>query len=215
MSTLGFNSLQRVPQFDIGTLHGFDFLHHGVKQPFNISCPCVALPWQGKTPWPVQWGLWSCRTLHQSHNRHHNGTDHGFITGDTALFIDSVAADNAREADNEGFIQGYIGDNKHDPVDSACSWSPPAASSICSGKIPQSQQRRPSHKVVFKHFWVNKDYVTGGMQITRAFTTPLIATMGNGTLPDPRNISNVMRASFDMTEWASVVEDVGAHPIGG
>lgn len=53
------------------------------------------------------------------------------------------------------------------------------------------------------------------MQITRAFTTPLIATMSDGKLPDPRNIRNVMRASFDMTEWASVVEDVGAHPIGG
>ncbi|KAL3156512.1 hypothetical protein ABBQ38_000810 [Trebouxia sp. C0009 RCD-2024] len=53
------------------------------------------------------------------------------------------------------------------------------------------------------------------LQITRAFTTPLIATMSDGKLPDPRNIRNVMRASFDMTEWASVVEDVGAHPIGG
>ena len=51
--------------------------------------------------------------------------------------------------------------------------------------------------------------------MTRAFTTPLVARMGNKLLPDPRNITNPVRASFNQSEWARVAEDLSAHPIGG
>lgn len=95
-------------------------------------------------------------------HRDFKGTRHGFDTGDTALFIDSVTADIAREADKEDFVKRYIAHHKSDPVDSACSWSPPAASGICTDKIQVGSRGLHSNTVVPKHFWVDHEYVTWG-----------------------------------------------------
>ena len=94
--------------------------------------------------------------------REFKGADHGFSSGDTALFINSITADIAREADNQDFINSYIAIHKRDPVNSTCPWSPATASEICSDKSRHGLMRFHSRKVVPKHFWVNKEYATWG-----------------------------------------------------
>ena len=49
----------------------------------------------------------------------------------------------------------------------------------------------------------------------RAFTPPLMARMGTGEQPDPHNISHPAMTSFHAQSWATTVERLEAHPLGG
>ena len=60
--------------------------------------------------------------------------------------------------------------------------------------------------------YLSKGFV---LQTERAFTPPLVAIMGNGTEPNPRNISSPKMTSFNPQSWAAVTEEMSAHPIGG
>lgn len=53
------------------------------------------------------------------------------------------------------------------------------------------------------------------LQTERAFTPPLLARMGGGDEPDPRNISHPTMTSFNQHSWAAVTEHISAHPVGG
>ena len=49
----------------------------------------------------------------------------------------------------------------------------------------------------------------------RAFTPPLMARMGDGSAPDPHNITAPAMTSFNMGSWDSAVRALSAHPLGG
>jgi hypothetical protein len=53
------------------------------------------------------------------------------------------------------------------------------------------------------------------LQTERAFTPPLLARMGGGDEPDPRNITHPNMTSFNQQSWTAVTEDISAHPVGG
>ena len=53
------------------------------------------------------------------------------------------------------------------------------------------------------------------LQMERAFTPPLMARMGTGEQPDPHNISHPAMTSFHAQSWATTVERLQAHPLGG
>ena len=55
----------------------------------------------------------------------------------------------------------------------------------------------------------------GYVQVERAYNAPLVAQMGLGSEPDPRNITNPRQVSFNAASWEAVVEEVSAHKIGG
>ena len=54
-----------------------------------------------------------------------------------------------------------------------------------------------------------------GLQTERAFTPPLLARMGVGGEPDPRNISHPNMTTFNQQSWQAATEEVSAHPLAG
>ena len=49
----------------------------------------------------------------------------------------------------------------------------------------------------------------------RAFTPPLLARMGEGSWPDPNNITTPVMTAFNDASWQAATKQLSAHPMGG
>ena len=49
----------------------------------------------------------------------------------------------------------------------------------------------------------------------RAFTPPLLARMGEGSWPDPSNITSPVMTAFNDASWQAATKQLSAHPMGG
>ncbi|KAL0046150.1 hypothetical protein WJX82_004061 [Trebouxia sp. C0006] len=181
--------------------------------------------------------------LEEFHHRHFPDTRHDFVTGHPQDFLKIVALDMATEASRSAFALNFTDRHHHTVWEKApaCADEPEHAS---RRKLRRKKESRTMPKHFYIDDQHRSDFDRGlvnpaavhlpsygwvvvvmsyqgcfgsdcALQMERAFTPPLMAHMGTGEQPDPHNISHPAMTSFHPQSWATTVERLEAHPLGG